>query len=141
MRLWHQNLISWLPRQQLLGQHRELAALRGRGWGKAHATVNYVFQYSPYKLYQFHLLVLAEMQRRNCHPNMHWYDPYYRGQYCSPYLQLSVYSWTNPLYPEHDHDYLQICLVNLKRKGIELSFNLKKIKTSEHQIAHWFYFT
>lgn len=33
MRLWHQNLISWLPRQQLLGQHRELAALRGRGWG------------------------------------------------------------------------------------------------------------
>lgn len=70
MRLWHQNLISWLPRQQLLGQHRELAALRGRGWGKAHATVNYVFQYSPYKLYQFHLLVLAEMQRRNYHPNM-----------------------------------------------------------------------
>lgn len=35
MRLWHQELISKLPRQQLLGQHREIAALRGNGWGKA----------------------------------------------------------------------------------------------------------
>lgn len=126
MRLWHQDLIPWLPRQQLLGQHRELAALRGHGWGKAHATVNYVFQYSPYKLYQFHLLVLAEMQHRHYHPNAMWYDPYYRSQYCSPYLQLNICSWTNPLYPEHDQDYLQICLINLKHKGIELAVNLKK---------------
>lgn len=126
MRLWHQDLIPWLPRQQLLGQHRELAALRGRGWGKAHATVNYVFQYSPYKLYQFHLLVLAEMQHWHYHPNAKWYDPYYQGQYCSPYLQLNICSWTNPLYPEHDQDYLQICLINLKHKGIELAVNLKK---------------
>ena len=44
MRLWHQDLIERLPRQQLLGQHRECAALRGRGWGKSHATVNYVFE-------------------------------------------------------------------------------------------------
>ncbi len=34
MRLWHQSLISRLPRQQLLGQHREIAALRGNGWGE-----------------------------------------------------------------------------------------------------------
>ncbi len=34
MRLWHEKLISKLPRAQLLGQHREIAALRGNGWGK-----------------------------------------------------------------------------------------------------------
>ena len=34
MRLWHEELISKLPRQQLLGQHRECCALRGNGWGK-----------------------------------------------------------------------------------------------------------
>ena len=33
MRLWHEALISSLPRQQLLGQHRELAALRGKWLG------------------------------------------------------------------------------------------------------------
>lgn len=43
MRLWHQDLIKHLPRQQLLGQHRECAALRGKGWGKKHDTVDYVF--------------------------------------------------------------------------------------------------
>ena len=30
MRLWHQDLLPLLPRAQLLGQHRECAALRGR---------------------------------------------------------------------------------------------------------------
>ena len=50
MRLWHEDLIEKLPRQQLLGQHRECCALRGNGWGKPHSTVNYVFNYSPYKL-------------------------------------------------------------------------------------------
>lgn len=34
MRLWHESLLTRLPRQQLLGQHRELAALRGNGWGE-----------------------------------------------------------------------------------------------------------
>ena len=42
MRLWHQALISKLPRQQLLVQHRECCALRGKGWQRKHATVNYV---------------------------------------------------------------------------------------------------
>ena len=45
MRLWHEELISKLPRQQLLGQHREYCALRGNGWGKKHATVDYVFEH------------------------------------------------------------------------------------------------
>ena len=39
MRLWHEALISKLPRQQLLGQHRECCALRGAGWGRKHSVV------------------------------------------------------------------------------------------------------
>lgn len=31
MRLWHEALITLLPRAQLLGQHREICALRGNG--------------------------------------------------------------------------------------------------------------
>ncbi|MFC2387615.1 pyrimidine dimer DNA glycosylase/endonuclease V [Treponema socranskii] len=45
-------MISELPRRQLLGQHRECCALRGNGRGRQHATVNYVFRYSPYLLYR-----------------------------------------------------------------------------------------
>lgn len=47
MRLWHESLIPYLPRQQLLGQHRECCDLRGKGWDKKHKTVNYVFEHSP----------------------------------------------------------------------------------------------
>lgn len=121
MRLWHEQLIHKLPRQQLLGQHREIAALRGNGWGRNHATVNYVFNYSPYKLYQFHVLVMNEMHLRGYHPNEIWYDPYYRGQTCAPYIDLTPSILTAPIYPEHNASYLKECLMNLATKGITLS--------------------
>ena len=70
MRLWHEDLIGKLPRPQLLGQHRECCALRGNGWGKKHATVDYVFTYSPYVLYQYHTLIMDEMEHRD--------DAYYK---------------------------------------------------------------
>lgn len=70
MRLWHEDLIGKLPRGQLLGQHRECAALRSGGWGKAHATVNYVFTHSPYKLYQYHQHIMDEMKARGNKPDI-----------------------------------------------------------------------
>ena len=64
MRLWSQQLIKVLPRQQLLGQHRELCALRGAGWGKKHATVDYVFTHIPERLVAYHFLIMKEMRER-----------------------------------------------------------------------------
>ena len=64
MRLWHEELISKLPRQQLLGQHRECCALRGNGWGKKHATVDYVFEHKPFFLFKYHELIMLEMKNR-----------------------------------------------------------------------------
>ncbi|GAJ25719.1 hypothetical protein JCM15457_597 [Liquorilactobacillus sucicola DSM 21376 = JCM 15457] len=118
MRLWHQQLIPLLPRQQLLGQHREIAALRGNGWGRPHATVNYVFRHSPYKLFQFHLLVLEEMEKRGYHPAANWRSPTYRGLHCAPYTEIAAIELSNPIYPEHDAAYLRECLQNLKTKGV-----------------------
>jgi uncharacterized protein (TIGR02328 family) len=120
MRLWHQKLIPFLPRQQLLGQHRECAALRGNGWGRPHATVNYVFNYSPYKLFQFHMLVINEMKKRGYNPDMQWADPFFRGKKCIKYSEPEQVSLKDPIYPEHDEDYLKSCLLNLKNKGIEI---------------------
>lgn len=120
MRLWHQKLISKLPRQQLLGQHRELAALRGNGWGKKHATVNYVFKYSPFKLFQFHKLVIDEMLKRGYKPDLKWLDANYRGKIAIPYSNLKECELTLPIYPEHNDEYLNECLENLKSKHIFL---------------------
>ena len=58
MRLWHQDLLPLLPRQQLLGQHRECCALRGKGWGKPHGVVNYVFEHPLETLEDYHFAVM-----------------------------------------------------------------------------------
>lgn len=121
MRLWHQQLIPLLPRQQLLGQHRECCALRGNGWGKKHATVNYVFNYSPYKLFQYHELIMQEMKRRSYAPDSLWENPLYRGNKCPSYKELPAIALTTPIYPEHNNEYLAICLANLEQKGIFIS--------------------
>ena len=121
MRLWHEALIKHLPRLQLLGQHRECCALRGRGWGKPHATVNYVFHYSPYKLFQYHLWIMEEMKRRGYKPAKEWENPLYRGNHCSSYESLERVPLTKPIYQEHDADYLIECLNNLKAKNIRIA--------------------
>lgn len=129
MRLWHEALIPLLPRQQLLGQHRECCALRGRGWGKKHATVDYVFNHSPMWLAAYHRKVLDEMSHRGYTYDSKWEDVSYRGAYCEPYtpsLKLAgefneAYAQRGLVYPEeHNLKYLKECLENLERKGIHI---------------------
>lgn len=118
MRLWHEALIPYLPRQQLLGQHRECCALRGNGWGKRHATVNYVFEHPVYKLYQYHMLVMDEMTKRGFQHDLLWDLPTYRGKAANPYAFLEVVELEHPIYVEHDQVYLAECVDNLRQKGI-----------------------
>ena len=42
MRLWHEKIIHLLPKNQLLGQHRECCALRGNGWKKKLSLLSFV---------------------------------------------------------------------------------------------------
>lgn len=133
MRLWHQKLIWHLDGKRLLGQHRECCALRGRGWGKKHSVVDYVFRYGLAHLYEYHKLVMNEMIRRNYNVDDRWYDEAYRGRSLPPatMVEIGVYvplvgpesHWASRfmIYPEHDDRYLKECLLNLKSKGAELN--------------------
>lgn len=128
MRLWHQKIISKLPRQQLLGQHRECCALRGAGWGRKHSVVNYVFDHEPNKLAAYHYLVMDEMTRRGYHPDRIWTNPNWRGNklqeeegWCDTKI-VSKYILSaldgEMIYDEHNDKYLQECIDNLAEKGI-----------------------
>lgn len=121
MRLWHEALLSKLPRQQLLGQHRECCALRGKGWGRPHETVDYVFTHSPYQLFAYHELVMTEMVRRGYCVSPEWLDMTYRGKACPPYEHLAKVEVTSPIYLEHDVAYYEECVLNLRAKGIVLA--------------------
>ena len=137
MRLWHQSLIPYLDRQRLLGQHRELCALRGKGWGKKHATVDYVFTHRPEWLVAYHYLIMDEMERRGYHPDRTWDDPCWRGsilgreegwadadyvedQYCYATHKGGI------IYPEHNAEYIRECIDNLALKGVDVS-EMKRI--------------
>ena len=135
MRLWPQQLIPYLDRQRLLGQHRELAALRGKGWGKKHTTVDYVFRHDSECLVAYHRLVMDEMERRGYHPDRTWDDPCWRGttlgreegwadadyvedQYCYAIHKDGI------IYPEHNDDYLRECIALLKEKEAPIDWSV-----------------
>ena len=148
MRLWHQFLIPLLDDKRLLGQHRECCALRGKGWGKKHSVVDYVFKHDPGMLYEYHVEVMHEMLKRGMLPGSKWYCRTYRGKnlsetpvadVCKSYVynsafakQLIFMSFLDfvhmmkagdshlLIYPEHDLAYLKECLLNLKSKGAKL---------------------
>ncbi|MDP4085474.1 MAG: TIGR02328 family protein [Bacillota bacterium] len=127
MRLWHEELIKHLPRQQLLGQHRECCALRGKGWKKPHSTVNYIFNYSIMRLVAYHLVVMNEMKNRGYQVAEEWLDPSYCGKILG-YINVSnenkvkVYELYKKghIYKEHDDQYLEECLENLRGKNINI---------------------
>ena len=133
MRLWHEDLLSILPDKQLLSQHRECCALRGRGWGRKHSTVDYVFDQPREHLVAYHWKVMNEMEHREMAPDKAWFNPSYCGK-------ILGYKSTNPqvreliqrmvdktVYAEHDHKYLSSCATNLIEK---LKIKLEKYITS-----------
>jgi uncharacterized protein (TIGR02328 family) len=116
MRLWHYDLIRLIPDSQLLGQHRECCALRGKGWGRKHFVVDYVFQYPSSMLAEYHDQIIMEACLRDFVLNAKWFTG-------------SNDSGNYGRYPEHDNIYLSECLHNLKyatsyatkqHKGIDL---------------------
>ena len=120
MRLWHEKIIHLLPKNQLLGQHRECCALRGNGWKKKHKTVDYVFSYSPYLLFRYHLLVMDEMEKRGYNVSGEWKDKNYRGKIAEKYIDHEEEIIEDTIYKEHNIEYLDECIENLRNKGIEL---------------------
>lgn len=120
MRLWHRKLIQYLDNKRLAGQHRECCALRGKGWGKKHATVDYAFKHSPMLLYAFHQEVIAEMTKRGYWHDSRWDDPLYRGAYCDPWPESVAKDIATP-YPEHDDAYLRACIARLDEKCADTS--------------------
>ena len=131
MRLWHHALIPYLDRQHLLGQHRECCALRGLGWGRKHATVDYAFKHKYICLYRYHVKVMTEMANRGYNIDPLWYDPNYHDQeigfvyeYEYPLRELLVAKTAPPLiYTEHNDAYLRECIDLLKQKNASIDFD------------------
>ena len=62
---------------------------RSRGWQRKHATVNYVFDYSPYRLFKYHELIMQEMTERGYRVSSEWLDKEYRGKQMRAHVKAS----------------------------------------------------
>lgn len=78
MRLWHKALIPYLPKQQLLGQWRELNSIYKRQ--NRHILINFIYDYDPVMLYYYSKLVINEMDKRNYNINLDNFVEYFKNK-------------------------------------------------------------
>lgn len=109
MRLWHYELIPYLPNKMLVSQWRELIAIK-RQWEKGtlkHRLVSYVKNYSKIYFMGYVLAVVDEMRKRNIKFNRTYYTEI--NEFCE--------GFTTDNYPEHNASYLRQCYYNLQEKA------------------------
>lgn len=114
MRLWHKDLIEYLPRQQLLAQWRECCCIARNikvNGTPNHLLVNKILKYPLTHFATYSILVALEMARRGYKVDFDKFTKYLCGpSYWTfvPYDDLFA-NW-------HDKRYLTQCYYNLEEK-------------------------
>lgn len=112
MRLWHYKLIEsgLLPKSQLLAQWRELNSIFKNH--NKHILINYIYDHPKDYLWEYTMIVLKEMQRRNIAiKSIKNADNYFEGIGDIPRTIGHFYT-----FEEHNNEYLTICYWNLREK-------------------------
>lgn len=100
MRLWHYQLIPYLPKSQLLAQWRELNSIFKKQ--DKHILINYVYEYPEEDLEIYSFLVVEEMLKRK-----------YIVKNAPEY---NIERFIAPFKNHHTKEYLLICYMNLREK-------------------------
>ena len=115
MRLWHYQLLPYLPELQFKGQLRELVAIMHdwRDKGKTnHILINRVMEYPKNDLTSYMWLYCEEHGRR--------YDFDCKEKLLNEFIDFAEGGHFNP-YPFkcwHDKCYLRVCMANLYEKHV-----------------------
>lgn len=132
MRLWHRDLIIYLPRPQLLAQWRELNLIFKRE--PRHILINYIYT-DEYKdkvdLFLYAQQVIDEMKRRHYKVNMANFNLYFQN--------ITPRGNIKPFEKYHNDEYLWICYYNLKEKFMrgQKNFSLIEFNDLTEYITHY----
>lgn len=113
MRLWHKDLITVLPRKQLLSQWRECCAIARNisvNGTPNHMLVNKVLDYPRYHFAYYAMLVSDEMERRGYKCD---YLKFYKWW---PTIVDSYCTYDSLFKDWHNDRYLKQCFYNLQEK-------------------------
>lgn len=112
MRLWHYKLIPFLPKSQLLSQWRELNSIFAKE--DKNILINYIYEYSRNDLYNYTVLVINEMRRRNYRVNsFKYFQDYFLYD-----PSFDFYCEYDPFHKHHNNTYLLMCYYNLAEKHL-----------------------
>ena len=112
MRLWHKDLIQYLPRQQLLGQWREVCAIARnieKNGTPNHVLVNKIMDYPEEHFNRYGYMIYEEMLKRG-----------YRADWERFTMRdgLVLLADERDLFKDwHTSRYLRQCLSNLQEKA------------------------
>lgn len=114
MRLWHKDLISVLPRQQLLSQWRECCAIARNisiNGTPNHLLVNKVIDYPCSHFNVYALLVADEMERRGYKCDFGKFRKWWINRCREVEFDELFDGW-------HNDRYLRQCVYNLEEKAM-----------------------
>ena len=123
MRLWHKDLIPYLPDLQLKGQWRECALIAdslSKNGTPNHLLVNRVTEYPVEDLWKYFVSVSCEMENRGLKVNYRTMDKVYNN--ISKYrakkkFQPTAFGKDYQIFKGwHNLEYLRICYANLLEK-------------------------
>lgn len=122
MRLWHKDLISYLPRKQLVAQWRECCAICSNIANKRtlnHILVNKIMDYEFVHFMEYTRLVFSEMELRNYKVSQKAMNNFLSNfeKFADPNETLIGASLGRILFADwHNERYLKQCLFNLQEK-------------------------
>ena len=108
MRLWHYELIPYLPKSQLIAQWRELNSIFKKE--DKHILINYIYSHDKECLRTYAWAVIDEMNARGYKINSMVNMARYFGE--KTFLECDE----TMVYPEHNDRYLRQCFCNLQEK-------------------------
>ncbi len=111
MRLWHYQLLPYLPKSQLIAQKRECDLIWKdlfNGKQTNHILINYIHNYTYEDLFEYYSLLADEFKKRGFKFN---YSEYITMDYCR---KPSHRCFVN----HHNQQYLIQCFYNLQEKYV-----------------------
>ena len=133
MRLWHIDLIPYLPKNQLVGQWRELGSIFTKQ--NKHILINFVYE-RPYNykvpLYLYSLKVLEEAQKRHYNFKLDNFNAFFADLDNKELFKKSRYIPNFRIYPfKMNDEYLAECYFNLREK-----YNCGGLSKEEWEVIH-----
>ena len=117
MRLWHKDLISVLPRQQLLAQWRECCCIAKNIMENGtpnHILVNKIMDYPLVHFYNYGFCVWDEMDRRGYHAEWEKFEKYFSESHRELRPKYTIFNNIDNIW--HNDRYLRQCYYNLQEK-------------------------